>query len=367
MARSLTVIVSLLVLLVGCAAPAPTPTATKAPVAAPTATKAAAPAATPTAAKLAAPTKSYELKLSGTMPISHPTQKVLQFLADRIQELSQGKIKVTTYLGGSLFKDKEEVEGVRTGAVDMASHTFSNWNSLVRATEIVDVPYLFPGGFDQAVKILPDMEKLFDAEFQAKAGVKLLGLIYFGSLGMTGNSVREVKKPEDLKGLKMRGFSQRVATWLESVGASSVVLSSAEVYTALERGTIEGVMSAPSSFTSRKWTEVVKYITYSPSAGNMFQPVAVNMKSWNNLEPAAQQILQQAMAEAREKSIPAGLAEDKSSLDEITKTFGTRFYTVTPQEEANLWVPTAKRTAEEFYAQSGELGQKLKELIEKTK
>lgn len=367
------VLLALLLVMAGCAPAAPPPTPTKPPAAPPkpAVEKPVAPtpkpAEVPAKPALAVPEKTYELKLAGLMPMAHFSQKALQMLADRAQQMSQGKIKITTYLGGSLYKDKEEVEGLRSGAVDIASHTFSNWNAYVPATEIWDVPYLFPGGRDQMLKLLPELTKLFDEELQAKAGGKLLGWLDYGDLGGLGNGVRPIKNPEDLKGLKMRGFSRRAAFWQESLGSAAVVISSAEVYTALQRGTIDGAMSGTTTHTTRKWMEVEKHITFLPNIANMFFSVMMNKKKWDSLEPAAQQILLAATKEAQEWTIAQALAEGKAAVDELKKRPGLEFYQVPKDEELAKWAPTNKVAMEGFYKDAGPVGLKIKELIEKTK
>lgn len=308
--------------------------------------------------------KDYELKMVGIMPMAHFSQKIMQQMADRMKELSGGKIKVTTYLGGSLYKDKDEVEPLRTGAIDIASHTYSNWNAYVPATEIWDVGGLFPGGWDQKVKLLDDLMKLFDPELQAKAGVKQIGWLAYGDLGTIGNNVRPITKPEDLKGLKMRGISRRMAKWQESLGSAPAVISSAEVYTALQRGTVDGAMSGSTTFTDRKWIEVLKYVTNVDGFAHMWFYVHMNKKRWDSMEPAAQQIVLQAAREAQDAANRVALDEHKKSIQVIAQK--TQFHQISAEEAKRVWSPTTKAVVEEYFKDAGALGQQIKQLIERT-
>ncbi|MBI2322517.1 MAG: TRAP transporter substrate-binding protein DctP, partial [Chloroflexi bacterium] len=272
--------------------------------------------------------------------------------------------KVTTYLGGSLYKDKDEVEPLRTGAIDISSHTYSNWNAYVPATEIWDVGGLFPGGWDQKLKVLDELMKVFDPELQAKAGVKQIGWLAYGDLGTLGNNARPITKPEDLKGLKMRGISRRMAKWQESLGSSPAVISSAEVYTALQRGTVEGAMSGSTTFTDRKWIEVVKHVTNVDGFAHMFFYIHMNKKRWDSMEPAAQQIVLQATREAQESANKVALDEHKKAVQVIAQK--TQFVQLSADETKRVWAPTTKAVVEEYFKDSGSLGQQIKQLIDRT-
>ena len=194
---------------------------------------------------------------------------------------------------------------------------------------------------------------------------KLLGWIANGNVGSMGNNVRELVRPEDLKGLKMRAFSRRAAIWQESLGSSSIVISSADMYTALQRGTVDGAMTAITSFTSRKIMEVVKYVTYPPSMANIFFSVVITKKKWDSLEPAAQEIVQAAALDVQAWSVAESQKEDRLALDELGKRSNLKL-TMLRSEQEKPWTATNKVALEGFIKDSGEIGNRLLDLIQQT-
>ena len=245
--------------------------------------------------------KSYNLTFATQMPLKHLLSRAGDLLAKRAAELSNGKITIKHYAGGTLFKDKEIPEAVMSGGCSMGMATPSRWGGHVSANHIWVMPFLFSSP-DQAAGFVRDVTPLIDKALYAK-GAKLLGFTHYGDLDGIGNNVREIKGPSDIAALKIRTIGALASAGLEAAGAAPVVMSSSEVYTALQRGTIDGAASGTTTFVSRKWMEVVKYVTIVRGLGGypaLPIPMAINRQVWDGMEPAARDIIVQASNEAIE-------------------------------------------------------------------
>jgi C4-dicarboxylate-binding protein DctP len=248
--------------------------------------------------------KTYRLTFATQMPLGHLVSRTGEFMAKRALELSNGKIKIKHFAGGTLFKDREIPEGVMSGGCSMGNATASTWAGHAPGLNFWDLSFAFISE-QQLEKAAEALIPFFNEKLYAK-GAKLLGFVTYGDGDGIGNIKRPLLKPSDLKGLKIRSFSNCVSATIEAAGGVPVVMSSAEVYIALQRGIIDGACSGTTSFVTRKWMEVIKYITIidgmSPYPSRRPFPLAVNRDVWDGMEPAAQQIMMQVAKEAWEYS-----------------------------------------------------------------
>jgi C4-dicarboxylate-binding protein DctP len=243
--------------------------------------------------------KTYRFTFATQMPIGHLVSRSGDLIAKRAGELSGGKIKIKHFAGGTLFKDKEIPEAVMSGGCSLGIATSSRWAGHVSGLHMWEVPFLYTSK-KQVETVADKVIPIFDKALYSK-GAKLLGFVYYGDADGIGNAKKPLYKPTDLGGLKMRSFSAIASASLEAAGGTPVVMSSAEVYTAIQRGTIDGAISGTTTFVVRKWMEVVKHITVLRGmVGYPALPftMAVNRNSWENMEPAAQKIMMQVAKEA---------------------------------------------------------------------
>ncbi len=258
-----------------------------------------------------------KIKFSWQMPVTHFTTQAGNMIKNIVEEKSGGKIIVETYPGGQLYKDKDTNQAVSKGVVEMAFNTASWWSDILPAIQVLDLPYLYPSDQAYIDALNGDLGKEI-SKFLEKQNVKVLSWLHYGCVGFYGNNVREIRKPEDLKGMKMRSFNEVMEFYMQSMGASTVHISSAEVYTALQRGTFDGTFSGASSFNDRKWKEVIKYGTESYSSFAAF-PVMVNLQWWNGLSPENQKIIQQAAEEASKWCLSVAVQENDNAREEMKK------------------------------------------------
>jgi len=259
--------------------------------------------------------------------------------AERFKELAEkytdGKVKVEVYPNSQLYKDKEELEALQLGAVQMLAPSLAKFGPLgVREFEVFDLPFI--------MKDYSDLRKITDGEVGKSLLAKLepkgiKGLAYWdnGFKIMSANTPMHV--PDDFLGLKMRIQSSKILeAQMKALGAVPQVLAFSEVYQALQTGVVDGTENPPSNMYTQKMHEVQKHATLS-NHGYLGYAVIVNKAFWGGLPDDVRGGLDKAMAEATSYANQIAQEENEKSLAAMKAAGTTTFYELTP-EEREEWV-----------------------------
>lgn len=297
-----------------------------------------------------------EIKLAYHLPTNHHLAKGMESFAKKVAEKSQGSIKINTYPAGQLYNDKSMNDAIMSGGLDMGLNSTAMWTTVIPAMNVLDVPFLLTN-YDAVAKALNgEVGKTLAAEMQKK-GVRPLIWADYGYVQFA-NSKAPIKKPEDFKGLKLRGYGEIPAETIKALGGSPVTMGSAEVYMAIQRGTIDGQTSGTTAMYDRKMYEVTKYLTMTNHAFCEFV-LAVNDKFWGKLTPDQQKILQDAADEVRDDIRKATKAEDEKAMKQLQEK-GMEVYNI-PAADLPQWQAATKPVQDDFIKRTGAIGQKLVE------
>jgi len=209
---------------------------------------------------------------------------------------TKGRVKVEIYPNSQLYKDREELEALQLGAVQMLAPSVSKFGPLgVRKFEVFDLPYLFADekSLEQVVDgpVGTGLFKLLEPK-----GISGLAYWFNGFKEFTAN--KPLKTLDDFKGLKIRIQSSKVIEGeIKALGAIPQVMAFSEVYTALQQGVVDGEENTPSNKYTQKMHEVQKHMTMSDH-GVVMYAVVVNKKFWDGLPPDIRKSLDEAMAES---------------------------------------------------------------------
>jgi C4-dicarboxylate-binding protein DctP len=275
--------------------------------------------------------------------------------AERFKELAEartnGAVKVEVYPNSQLYKDKEELEALQLGSVQMLAPSLSKFGPLgVREFEVFDLPYLFSS--------IAALRKVTDGPIGAELFKKLeskgiLGLAYWdnGFKDMTAN--RPLREVADFKGLKMRIQSSKVLdAQFRALGSLPQVLAFSEVYQAMQTGVVDGSENTPSNIFTQKHHEVQKYLTISNHGYNGYA-VIVNKKFWDGLAPDIRATLEGAMKDATAYSNAISEKENDEALAAIKAAGTTEIDTLTDQE-LSAWRKTLLPVHKEMASRVGE-------------
>lgn len=260
--------------------------------------------------------QKQEIRLAHHMPLQNHMHASAEQLAQYFNERSKG-VHIKVFGGGQLYTERALVQSVETGAVEIAFTTASWWGGTTPSIHVLNAPMLL-NSYDKAhAAIAGKMGKALEAELE-KNDVKIIGWIDSGVDAALVNNARPIKSVEDFKGLRLRSAFPMTAALFKELGSGAVVMSSSEVYMALQRGTFDGTLSGSPSVADRKWMEVSKYATHWPVYFSS-HPVAVNRRIWDGLSPENQKLLLEAGKVAGEASKKRAEEAEETSWQQIRK------------------------------------------------
>ena len=288
-------------------------------------------------AQSSAPPAPIVIKFSHVVTADTPKGRGAERFRQLAEERSKGRLKVEVYPNSSLYKDKEELEALQLGAVQMLAPSLSKFGPLgVRQFEIFDLPYLFP---DDAA---------FQRVTQGEPGRQLFGLLEqrglkglaFWSGGFHVISANKpLRMPADVKGLKMRIPSSKVLEANErSLGALPQVMAFSEVYSALQTGVVDGTENILSSYTSQKYMEVQKDITLTYHTHTGYA-VVMNKAFWDRLPADLQAVVASSIRDATDDEARLVVEENAAALARIRASGKVQVLPLTDAERAE-WKKT---------------------------
>jgi C4-dicarboxylate-binding protein DctP len=248
------------------------------------------------------------------------------------EERSKGRVRVEVYPNSQLYKDKEEVEALQLGAVQMLAPSASKFGSLgIEAFEVFDLPYIFPNR--EALRRVTEGE-VGRRLFGLLAPKGIAGLAYWdnGFKQMSANVALHL--PADFRGLKMRIKPSKVLdAQMRALGALPQVLAFSEVYQALQTGVVDGAENTLPNLLTQRIYEVQKHLTISNHGYDGYVVIA-NKHFWDGLSPDIRTLLETAMVEASRFENELSLRENEDDLRVIAASGKTQVYTLNDSEVA---------------------------------
>jgi C4-dicarboxylate-binding protein DctP len=272
------------------------------------------------------------IKFSHVVAADTPKGNAAEFFKKRAEELTKGKVKVEVYPNSQLYKDKEELEALQMGAVQMLAPSLAKFGPLgVKEFEVFDLPFIF-NGYEDLHKVTkgPVGQQLL-AKLEPK-GIK--GLAYWDNGFKSFSANTPIKTPEDLKGKKLRIQSSKVLeAQMRALKAIPQVMPFSEVYQALQTGVVDGTETPISNFYTQKMQEVQKYMTLTDH-GYLGYAVIVNKKFWNELPADIRTQLETAMKEATDYANKIAKQSNDKDLESVKASGKTEVTALTAEQRA---------------------------------
>lgn len=264
-----------------------------------------------------------------------PKGKAALRFKDLAEQATQGRVFVQVYPNSQLYKDKEELEALQLGAVQMLAPSLAKFAPLgVGEFEVFDIPYMFPS--KTALRKITDGK--IGAELLAKLEPKgIKGLAYWDNGFKLMSAKRPIRLPEDVKGLKLRIQSSRVLdAQMRALGALPQVLAFSEVYQALQTGVVDGTENPPSNMFTQRMHEVQPYATLTDH-GYLGYAVIVNKRFWDSLPSDLRAVLETALRDATRYGNEIAQQENDAAITAMKAAGTTEFHAQTP-EERKAWM-----------------------------
>jgi C4-dicarboxylate-binding protein DctP len=271
------------------------------------------------------------IKFSHVVAVNTPKGKGAEYFKKLAEERTGGKVKVELYPNSSLFKDGEEMEALQLGSVQMLAPSVSKFGPLgAREFEVFDLPYMFDN-YEEMHKVTEG--PVGKALFKKLEGKGITGLAYWDNGFKEMSANKPLRKPEDMKGLKIRIQSSKVlGDQMKAFGALPQVMAFSEVYQALQTGVVDGQENTPSNFYTQKMHEVQKYLTMTDH-GVIEYAVIVNKKFWDALPADIRNTLDGAMRDATKYANDIAKKENDDALAAVKASGKTEIITLTPAEK----------------------------------
>jgi len=290
------------------------------------------------------------IKFSHVVAPDTPKGRAADYFKKLAEERTKGRVKVEVYPNSQLYKDREEMEALQLGAVQMLAPSLAKFGPLgVRAFELFDLPYISPNKETLYRVMDGDIGKKLFTMLEAKG---LSGLAFWDNGFKQMSANKPLHTIEDFKGLKMRIQSSKVLeAQMKALGANPQVMAFSEVYSALQQGVVDGTENPMSNLYTQKMHEVQKYLTLSDH-GYLGYAVIVNKKFWDDLPADIRATLDKAMADTTVFERKIAQEENDEALANVKKAGTTQIY-VLPYKDRVVWQQALLPVHKEFEEKIG--------------
>lgn len=259
----------------------------------------------------------YEIRIGHSQSSEHPYQYGLEYFAKKVAEKTNDRVKVLIFPANQLGGQRQEFQGCMVGthdAVLSATNIMSNFEPTIG---VFDMPFIF-NSREHAYAVADgeigdDMAAIFDG-----IGIKILAY-WENGFRYISNSVRPIKKPEDLKGIKIRVPDSPVyLDTFVTLGAAGTPMAMGEVFSALQLGTIDGQENSATHVITNAFYEVQKYLTLT---GHFYtlEPLVISKTLYNSFPSDIQKALSESAIEARDYQRKLSKDDDDKSIEEVKK------------------------------------------------
>lgn len=290
------------------------------------------------------------LKFSHVVAPDTPKGKGAERFKELAAKYTDGKVKVEIYPNSQLYKDKEELEALQLGAVQMLAPSLAKFGPLgAKEFEAFDLPFIFDSK-DALRKVTNGpVGKLLLSKLESKG---IIGLAYWDNGFKIMSANKPLHTPDDMLGLKMRIQSSKVLeAQMKAFGAVPQVMAFSEVYQALQTGVVDGTENPPSNMYTQKMHEVQKHATLTRH-GYLGYAVIVNKAFWEGLPGPVRAGLEKALAEATTYANDIAQKENDDALEAMKKSGKTEFYTPT-EAEHKAWMDAVRPVHKEVAGRIG--------------
>lgn len=270
------------------------------------------------------------IRLAATLGTTHQLTESAQFFADYINE-KQDKLVVEVYPSAQLYSDETMIEAIPEGYVEMGLGQTANWAAYVPEAEYFTLSGYFDDydWFKRCCAGAPGEYVIKKVEEQM--GIKVLSLFNYGICELV--STFPIDTPQDFAGKKMRMLGISEGLYCKELGGAPVSISASENYEGLQKGTIDGASTGPSSVISRKLYEVAPYVTVNTMLKETKYFLMMNGDVWNKLSPAQQELLQEAADAAFEFNVTASAQSDADALATLEANPDVKVVYWTPEQQ----------------------------------
>jgi len=293
-----------------------------------------------------------ELDLAHFFPATHPAEtEFVQGWIETIDDATDGKVKITSYPGGTLLQAADTYNGVETGVADIGLSCFAYTRGRFPVLEAFELPGVVYNNSKAASMVAWDgIQQLNPEEIQ---DTKLLMVIATGPGDLF--TVEPIKSLEDIQGMEIRATGLSAKT-IEALGGIPVGMPQSDTYEALSKGIVKGNLSPVEVLKGWNHAEVTDYLTATPFLYNTLFFVTMNLDTWDSIPKDLQEIVLEATAQFYEE-VGIGLwdMQNEAALDWAVNEQGMELIELT-DEEKQVWIEKVMPIQKDFAASLNDKG-----------
>jgi len=290
------------------------------------------------------------IKFSHVVSPDAPKGKAALFFKEIAEKYTNGKVKVEVYPNSSLYKDKEELEALQLGSVQLLAPSISKFGPLgIKEFDVFDLPFLMTDDARarqmMASPMMVDMNKKLESK-----GISPLAYWDNGAHVYTAN--KALIWPEDFRGLKMRIQGSKVLDAVaRELGAIPQIMSFSELYQALQTGVVDGEDNVPSNILTQKFYEVQKHLTVSYH-GRLTYALVTNKKFWGQLPADVHEPIARAVKESTDFFNTTAEKDNADALEKIKASGKIQFHAL-DDAQRKAWVAKLMPVHKEMQSRFG--------------
>ncbi|GAK09033.1 TRAP transporter substrate-binding protein [Geomicrobium sp. JCM 19038] len=275
--------------------------------------------------------------------------------------MTNGEVKITSYPSNQLAQPDSHYDAAARGVVDMGYSVHSYRPGQFPLTSVLELPFISESATEGA-EIMWDLMDEFPELRAEYDDVELLWLAT-SEPAQLYTTEKQVKKIEDLRGMRIRSPSMEVNSWLEEVGATPVSMPMSDVYEALDRGVVDGMVGPTHTLLDYSLQNVIDYVTI----GNFYMTTfygAMNQESWRSLSDEHQTAIDPI--KGRNMAMQIGAMHDAQSEEAIktAKAAGAIFYELN-EDEIEEWRERMQPAIDDWIKDKEERGLPGQEIYDK--
>lgn len=303
-----------------------------------------------------------KMRCSHQLPPAHHIAQVIDRWAAEVEKLSEGGIDVEVFGSDSLVKANNNILAVAKGEIECAFSLNFQWGKTLPLMNVTIGPFTMSS--IEAWKKWPDSEAAaFLEDRLSKKGVKNVAWLFQTNTSVFTSKGKFLVKPEDFRGVKIRGLGGPFDQGLIALGAVTATLPGSEVYQALATGVLDAGITDVAAAYSRKYYEVQDHMTVTPILA-AYAHGYVTPGFYSKLNAKSKAALDKAGKTAAVWAIEASQAAAAEAPAQL-KEKGVKIHMATPQENAALKKLMGPAFDKAFAEQTGDDGKKLLELVAK--
>ena len=290
------------------------------------------------------------IKFSHVVSPDAPKGKSALLFKQLAEKYTDGKVTVEVYPNSSLYKDKEELEALQLGSVQLLAPSISKFGPLgVKEFDVFDLPFLMSDDTRARAMMASPMMDQLNKKLEDK-GVTPLAYWDNGAHVYTAN--KPLIMPDDFQGMKMRIQGGKVLDAVaRQLGAIPQIIAFGELYQALQTGVVDGEDNVPSNIWTQKFYDVQKYLTVSRH-GRLTYSLITNKKFWDGLPADVRPGLDRAVKESTEFFDNTAAHDNAAALDQIKATGKMEFHVLT-DDEKKAWIAKLMSVHQEMQGRFG--------------